>query len=293
MSRRRLALVAILLVGLASATVIQSFSWNQTSHYDLTRAIYHGKTTIDQYQANTGDKAYYKGHWYSARAPGLALFSQPFYEALILVRAESWTDAHVAPPDHPGDEMIYLLGLWGERPAGTAAAAARVARGRALRAGLRRRDRGDPRPGHDGAAVLAAAVLAHVHHVPVLRRLLADAEGARRAAQTAAAGAGRPGDGLRVLLGVPHVLRGARARAVPALAARRAHARRRGAPWRRLRRRRHRRHRAAAALQPLRLPLLDAPRLLRHPAPAAGLLRDRRPQPEGARSRCCSTRAAC
>jgi hypothetical protein len=113
MSRGRLALVAILLVGLASATVIQSFSWNQTSHYDLTRAIYHGETTIDKYQANTGDKAYYKGHWYSARAPGLAVFSEPFYEALILVRAESWTDAHVAPPDHPGDEMIYLLGLWG------------------------------------------------------------------------------------------------------------------------------------------------------------------------------------
>jgi hypothetical protein len=111
--KRRLALAAILLVGLASATVIQSFSWNQTSHYDLTRAIYHGKTTIDEYQTNTGDKAYYKGHWYSARAPGLALFSEPFYEALILVRAESWTDAHVAPPDHPGDEMIYLLGLWG------------------------------------------------------------------------------------------------------------------------------------------------------------------------------------
>ncbi len=113
MSRARLALVAILLVGLASATVIQSFSWNQTSHYDLTRAIYHGETTIDKYEANTGDKAYYKGHWYSARAPGLAVFAQPFYEALILVRAESWTDAHVAPPDHPGDEMIYLLGLWG------------------------------------------------------------------------------------------------------------------------------------------------------------------------------------
>jgi hypothetical protein len=112
--RRRLALVAILLLGLASATVIQSFSWNQTSHYDLIRTIYHGKTTIDAYQSNTGDKAYYKGHWYSARAPGLALFSEPFYEALILVRAESWTDAHVAPPDHPGDEMIYLIGLWGD-----------------------------------------------------------------------------------------------------------------------------------------------------------------------------------
>ena len=111
--KRRLALAAILLVGLASATVIQSFSWNQTSHYDLIRTLYDGKTTIDQYQANTGDKAYYKGHYYSARAPGLALFSLPFYEALNIVGAESWTDQHVAPPDHPGDEMIYLIGLWG------------------------------------------------------------------------------------------------------------------------------------------------------------------------------------
>lgn len=111
--KRRMALAAILLVGLASATMIQSFSWNQTSHYDLIRTLYDGKTTIDQYQANTGDKAYYKGHYYSARAPGLALFSLPFYEALNIVGAESWTDAHVAPPDHPGDEMIYLIGLWG------------------------------------------------------------------------------------------------------------------------------------------------------------------------------------
>src|SRR5580700_1070661 len=113
MGRRRLALAAILLVGVASATVIQSFSWNQTSHYDLLRTLYDGKTTNDQYQANTGDKAYYKGHYYSARAPGLALFSLPFYDALNIVGAESWTDAHVAPPDHPGDEMIYLIGLWG------------------------------------------------------------------------------------------------------------------------------------------------------------------------------------
>ncbi len=113
MSRRRLALAAILLVGLASAVMIQSFSWNQTSHYDLIRALNHDSTTIDPYQANTGDKVVYKGHYYSARAPGLALFALPFYDALNLVGAESWTDRHVAPPDHPGDEMIYLIGLWG------------------------------------------------------------------------------------------------------------------------------------------------------------------------------------
>jgi hypothetical protein len=113
MTRPRLALAAVLLVGLSSAVMIQSFSWNQTSHYDLTRALNDDQTTIDRYQYNTGDKVFYKGHYYSARAPGLALFVLPFYNALNLVGAESWTDAHVAPPNHPGDEMIYLIGLWG------------------------------------------------------------------------------------------------------------------------------------------------------------------------------------
>src|SRR5271155_921246 len=112
LTRKRLALVAILLVGLANAIMIQSFSWNQTSHYDLTRALNNDRTAIDRYQMNTGDKVFYKGHYYSARAPGLALFTLPFYDALNVIGAESWTDAHVAPPNHPGDEMIYLLGLW-------------------------------------------------------------------------------------------------------------------------------------------------------------------------------------
>ncbi|HEV3318609.1 MAG TPA: hypothetical protein VG053_02610 [Solirubrobacteraceae bacterium] len=110
--RKRLALAAILLVGLSYATLIQSFSWNQTSHYDLIRSLNDGGTTIDKYQVNTGDKAYYKGHYYSARAPGLALMALPFYDTLNLVGAQAWTDAHVAPPNHPGDEMIYLIGLW-------------------------------------------------------------------------------------------------------------------------------------------------------------------------------------
>ena len=110
--KRRLAVVAIVLVGLSYATIIQSFSWNQTSHYDLVRSLNQDRTTIDAYQQNTGDKAFYKGHWYSARAPGLALFSLPFYDTLNLIDAESWTNQHVAPPNHPGDEMIYLIGLW-------------------------------------------------------------------------------------------------------------------------------------------------------------------------------------
>lgn len=112
-TKRRLALAAILLAGLAYATLIQSFSWNQTSHYDLIRALGQDRTTIDQYQENTGDKAFYEGHWYSARAPGLALYSLPFYSFIETIGAEGWTRSHAAPPEHPGDEMIYLLGLWG------------------------------------------------------------------------------------------------------------------------------------------------------------------------------------
>jgi hypothetical protein len=107
----RLALVAIAFVGLAYATMIQSFSWNQASHYDLIRALDSDRTTIDAYQANTGDKAYYRGHWYSARAPGLALFALPFYNGWKLVGADSWARDHQALRND--DEMVYLIGLWG------------------------------------------------------------------------------------------------------------------------------------------------------------------------------------
>jgi hypothetical protein len=107
---KRLALGAIICVGLAYATMIQSFSLNQTSHYDLIRALNNGGTTIAAYQANTGDKVYYRGHYYSARAPGLALFALPFYDVLNLVNADSW--AREAQALRNDDEMIYLIGLW-------------------------------------------------------------------------------------------------------------------------------------------------------------------------------------
>ncbi len=108
---KRLAICAIVLVGLSYATMIQSFSWNQTSHYDLIRSLNVDRTTIDPYHENTGDKVFYKGHYYSARAPGLALFALPFYDSLNLVGADSW--ASEATALRGDDEMVYLIGLWG------------------------------------------------------------------------------------------------------------------------------------------------------------------------------------
>ena len=113
LTKKRLALLAILLVGVAYATMIQSFSWNQASHYDLIRSLDKDGTTIDANQQNTGDKVVYKGHFYSARAPGLALFALPFYDTLNFVNAEAWTRAHKSSTQRNGDEMIYLIGLWG------------------------------------------------------------------------------------------------------------------------------------------------------------------------------------
>jgi hypothetical protein len=111
MTRKRLALAAILLVGVAYATMIQSFSWNQTSHYDLVRSLNVESTNIDPFQQNTGDKVFYRGHWYSARAPGLALFALPFYDTLKGLDAEKWARARDAMRGE--DEMVYLIGLWG------------------------------------------------------------------------------------------------------------------------------------------------------------------------------------
>jgi hypothetical protein len=111
MGRNRRALVAILLIGVAYATIIQSFSWNQASHYDLIRSLDQDKTTIDVNQANTGDKVFYKGHFYSARAPGLALFALPFYDTLNFLDADRV--ARDSQAQRSDDEMVYFIGLWG------------------------------------------------------------------------------------------------------------------------------------------------------------------------------------
>src|SRR6202040_1939434 len=52
-----------------------------------------------------------KGHWYSARAPGLALFALPFYDTLKVAGAPAWARSRQALRGE--DEIVYLIGLWG------------------------------------------------------------------------------------------------------------------------------------------------------------------------------------
>src|ERR1700740_1373454 len=111
LTRGRAALLAILLVGAASATMIQSWSDNQSSHYDLIQALDSGRTTIDRGPYPTKDKAYYKGHYYSARRQGLSMYSLPYYEVLEPVHAPAVARASKALRGE--DEMIDFVGLWG------------------------------------------------------------------------------------------------------------------------------------------------------------------------------------
>ena len=103
--------IAIALVAVAYASIIQSFNWNQTSHYALVRSIGRGTPHIDRYIDTTHDRAAFRGHWYSSRAPGLAFFLVPEYKVLSAVGARAvarWSQAQ-----RSDDEMVWAIGLFG------------------------------------------------------------------------------------------------------------------------------------------------------------------------------------
>ena len=61
----------------------QAGGWNQNSRFDLVRAITNEHTlNIDPFKFSTGDIAFFEGHYYSAKAPGLALTAAPLVAAV-------------------------------------------------------------------------------------------------------------------------------------------------------------------------------------------------------------------
>lgn len=73
---RPLALFVLLFA--SYAYFYQAGGWNQNSRFDLVRAITNEHTlNIDPFQHSTGDKALFDGHYYSDKAPGLALTAVP------------------------------------------------------------------------------------------------------------------------------------------------------------------------------------------------------------------------
>src|SRR5215831_6456004 len=74
--------------------------WNQNSRFDLVRAITERHTLqIDAYHENTQDKAHFRGHYYSDKAPGLVFLALPFAEAARAIMRMLGVD-----PESPGGE---------------------------------------------------------------------------------------------------------------------------------------------------------------------------------------------
>ncbi len=81
--------ISLAVLGLGCALVMQSMGWAQTSYLAFSKALDHGTPQIDQWHWETRDKSYYKGHFFSVKAPGLPMATLPVYALLHAVGAES------------------------------------------------------------------------------------------------------------------------------------------------------------------------------------------------------------
>src|ERR1700681_4975950 len=78
-SRRNTAILLGLVIFFSFIYFYEGGGWNQNSRFDLLRAVVEGHTLqIDAYHANTQDKAHFRGHYYSDKAPGLVFLAVPF-----------------------------------------------------------------------------------------------------------------------------------------------------------------------------------------------------------------------
>lgn len=96
-SSRSIYFLLFLLFFVTYAYFFQGGGWNQNARICLTRSIIdHGTFAIDHFKedargmewVNTGDWAYYDGHYYSNKSPGLSFLAVPFFAAsqMLLTR---------------------------------------------------------------------------------------------------------------------------------------------------------------------------------------------------------------
>jgi hypothetical protein len=95
-------LVAALALTVAYAWPEQPAGWNASAHFALVRSLGDGTATIDPYREETGDVAWYRGHYYAAKAPGLALYSLPLWAVL----------EHIPQISDARDRAVWALNFW-------------------------------------------------------------------------------------------------------------------------------------------------------------------------------------
>ena len=106
-SPRAAILAAVAAVGLACAVVVSDSGPNQAAHFALVRSLASGTAEIDP--SETIDASYVDGRYYAAKAPGLAMFTLPWYGTL---RAVGLQDAPLSTGAGYRDR-VWELGLFG------------------------------------------------------------------------------------------------------------------------------------------------------------------------------------
>jgi hypothetical protein len=100
----RCGVPVILCCALAAAFVEQhAVGWNELSHFVQIRAFAAGTPRIDHWHHLTGDRAYFHGHWYGDKAPGLAFFLLPIFKLMQLTHV-------VKPSGYGGLHVLVLFG---------------------------------------------------------------------------------------------------------------------------------------------------------------------------------------
>ena len=87
--RNRLAIGAIAALAIGWALLIHAMGWGQLASYAQVRAMADGRAEIDAWHWETKDKGWIDGHFYSVKAPGLAIATLPAYLALDGAGAQS------------------------------------------------------------------------------------------------------------------------------------------------------------------------------------------------------------
>jgi hypothetical protein len=105
---RRAGLIALLALGLAFASIPQGVGWSQNANFGTVRSIAKGHAYIDEYRAETGDVAWYHGHYYSTKAPGLALLTTGPY---VVMHATGLTGVMAHLPGATTSEVGTLWAL--------------------------------------------------------------------------------------------------------------------------------------------------------------------------------------
>jgi hypothetical protein len=99
------------LVAIAYTGPLSNLGWNQGSHYALVRAIWRGSPSIDEDRWLSGDVAFANGHFYSTKAPGLALASMPEYAVLRATGLDDAISARSSSRWQAARIVMWLLGL--------------------------------------------------------------------------------------------------------------------------------------------------------------------------------------